>query len=138
MRKLILSVLLFLTSLSSYGYEWKVHRPIDGDTVSFFVDFLPVELGNTISVRIQGVDTPEKPPRAKCPAEAIKAKAASEFTKSMISQATHIDVVVVDWDKYGGRVLGDIFVDGMSLKQLLLTSGHARPYDGGTKGSWCQ
>jgi endonuclease YncB( thermonuclease family) len=39
--------------------------------------------------------------------------------------------------KYGGRVLGDVIIDGEPLSKKLIASGYAIPYDGGTKKSWC-
>jgi len=43
----------------------------------------------------------------------------------------------MDWDKYGGRVLGDILVDGLSLRYLLIANGYAREYFGKAILSWC-
>ena len=40
------------------------------------------------------------------------------------------------WDKYGGRVLGDIIIDGQSLRKLLLDNGFAREYYGTKKELW--
>ena len=44
----------------------------------------------------------------------------------------------MDWDKYGGRVLGDVVLNGQSLRQMLIVNGHAREYYGEAKQSWCQ
>ena len=36
------------------------------------------------------------------------------------------------------RIVADVYLDGMSLSQLLLDKGHAIRYDGGKKNiSWC-
>jgi endonuclease YncB( thermonuclease family) len=43
----------------------------------------------------------------------------------------------MDWDKYGGRVLGDVLLNGQSLRQLLIANGFAREYYGEAKTSWC-
>ena len=43
-----------------------------------------------------------------------------------------------NWEKFGGRVLGDVFVDGQSLRKLLITNGFAREYYGEAKTSWCR
>ena len=43
----------------------------------------------------------------------------------------------MSWDKYGGRVLGDIILDGQSLRALLIQNGYAREYYGEAKQSWC-
>jgi endonuclease YncB( thermonuclease family) len=40
-------------------------------------------------------------------------------------------------DKYGGRVLGDVIVNGQRLSAMLIANGHARPYFGEKKSSWC-
>jgi endonuclease YncB( thermonuclease family) len=42
-----------------------------------------------------------------------------------------------EWDKYGGRVIGDIMVDGASLRTMLIREGLAREYFGEAKTSWC-
>jgi endonuclease YncB( thermonuclease family) len=42
------------------------------------------------------------------------------------------------WDKFGGRVLGDIILDGQSLRASLITNGFAREYYGEEKQSWCK
>jgi endonuclease YncB( thermonuclease family) len=41
------------------------------------------------------------------------------------------------WDKFGGRVLGDVLVDGKSLRVALIQNGYAREYYGLAKESWC-
>jgi endonuclease YncB( thermonuclease family) len=87
---------------------------------------------------VYGVDTPEKGFRAQCPAEEARAQAATKFTNQAVSQAVKRQVYLMGWDKFGGRVLGDIILDGQSLRQMLIQSGHAREYYGEAKQSWCQ
>ena len=118
-------------------YDFTVTRIIDGDTVAFRAPFLPDPLKKELSIRVYGVDTPEKGFRAKCPQEAQRGEMASAFTRQQIASATRIQVVLMDWDKYGGRVLGDIILDGRSLRQMLIQNGFAREYYGETKQSWC-
>ncbi len=45
-------------------YDYKVTRVIDGDTVEFEAPFLPAPLKPVLSLRVLGVDTPEKGGRA--------------------------------------------------------------------------
>ena len=116
---------------------YKITRVIDGDTVEIAVDFLPAPLPPKLSIRVLGIDTPEKAPRALCEAEAEKAKLASAFTKNAIATAAVIDVQIKSWDKYGGRVLGHVFLDGKSLAEMLINQGLARAYFGEAKSSWC-
>jgi endonuclease YncB( thermonuclease family) len=119
-------------------YDAEITRVIDGDTVAFRAPFLPDPLKKELSIRVFGVDTPEKGHRAQCPSEAQRGEAASAFTKNAIAQATQRQIVLMDWDKYGGRVLGDVILNGQSLRQMLIANGHAREYYGEAKTSWCQ
>ena len=146
MKKLVIALVLGFLPLVSYAqkqkpgvtYDATVLRIIDGDTVAFSAPFLPDPLKKELSIRVFGVDTPEKGHRAKCPSEDLLGKAASNFTKDSIAKAQKLQIVLMDWDKYGGRVLGDVLIDGQSLRMLLINKGYAREYYGETKTSWCQ
>ncbi|NDD03738.1 MAG: thermonuclease family protein, partial [Proteobacteria bacterium] len=100
--------------------------------------WLPDPLKKELSIRVFGVDTPEKGFRAKCPEEDQRGQAATAFTKSQINTSTKRQIVMMDWDKYGGRVLGDVILDGKSLRMMLIQNGFAREYYGEAKTSWCQ
>lgn len=117
-------------------YAWKVTRAIDGDTIEVQVDFLPSELNNKLHVRIWGIDTAEKGFRAQNEHEMKLGEQASAFTKNAIAEAKDIKITLVSWDKFGGRVLGDVVIDGKSLRQLLLDNHLAREYFGDKKKSW--
>lgn len=119
-------------------YDATVLRVIDGDTVAFSAPFLPDPLKKELSIRVFGVDTPEKGHRAQCPSEDLLGKAATNFTKDNIANAKKLQIVLMSWDKYGGRVLGDVLIDGQSLRMLLINKGYAREYYGEAKTSWCQ
>lgn len=139
MRTAIFAILLSV-STPAYGnlYDWPVTRVIDGDTVEVAVDFLPVELKPFLHVRILGVDTPEKGPRAKCHLEESLSLRAKLFTTQEISHAKKVQILVKSWDKYGGRILGDVIIDGKPLSKELIKNGYAKPYNGhGAKFAWC-
>lgn len=119
-------------------YNAEITRVIDGDTVAFRAAFLPAPLKPELSIRVFGVDTPEKGHRAQCASEAQRGEAASTFTRNAVAQATQRQIIIMDWDKYGGRVLGDVILNGQSLRQMLIVNGHAREYYGKAKQSWCQ
>jgi endonuclease YncB( thermonuclease family) len=119
-------------------YDTVITRVIDGDTVGIQATWLPAPLKPELSIRVFGVDTPEKGHRAQCPSEAQRGEAASAFTKAQINASSNRQIVLMDWDKYGGRVLGDVVLDGKSLRQMLIANGHAREYYGEAKTSWCQ
>lgn len=144
MKKIILVLLLCVCSSALAArdkvgvvYDAKLTRVIDGDTVAFRADWLPDPLKKELSIRVFGVDTPEKGYRAKCQSEAERGAAASAFTKEMIKHSTTRQIVLMDWDKYGGRVLGDVILDGQSLRMMLIQNGYAREYYGDAKLSWC-
>ena len=118
-------------------YEFPITRVVDGDTVEFQAPFLPPPLKPVLSIRVYGVDTPEKGFRAQCPSEAARGAAATEFTKKAIANSKERYVTLMSWDKYGGRVLGDVYLDGQSLRALLIQNGYAREYYGEAKQSWC-
>lgn len=142
--KLFLTLLLAF-SLPAYAqkapqgvtYDAQVVRVNDGDTVVIAAPFLPAPLKPELAVRIYGVDTPEKGFRAQCPSEDARGKAATEFTKNAVAKSLKRQVTLYGWDKFGGRVLGDILLDGQSLRAQLIQNGFAREYFGDAKQSWC-
>ena len=143
MKKLLL-ILMFVPIIvfaqkkpQGVTYDAQVVRVNDGDTVVIAAPFLPAPLKPELAVRIYGVDTPEKGHRAQCPSEDARGKAASEFTKNAVSKSLKRQVTLYGWDKFGGRVLGDIVLDGQSLRTLLIQNGFAREYYGEAKQSWC-
>ena len=144
MKKIITIALLAISTIAVAQkqkpmnvYDFPITRVIDGDTVAFQANFLPPPLKQELSIRVFGVDTPEKGFRAQCPSEDQRGQAATAFTKNAITKAQKRQVAIADWDKYGGRVLGDILLDGQSLRMMLIQNGFAREYYGEAKTSWC-
>ena len=84
------------------------------------------------------MDTPEKGGRAKCDSERIAGQAATAFTEATLESAKTVIVRDPAWGKWGGRVLADLIVDGQSLSEILIVTGHGRSYDGGKRGTWCE
>jgi micrococcal nuclease len=119
-------------------YPYEIIRVVDGDTVEFKADFLPDPLKKKLSLRVWGVDTPEKSFRAQCDSEKKLGEDASKFTKKLLAEAKKTEIVIYDWDKFGGRVLGDVLIDDKSLTRLLIDNGYAREYYGDAKKSWCE
>jgi endonuclease YncB( thermonuclease family) len=144
MKKLLLILLavpaLALAQKTPKGvtYDAQIVRVSDGDTIVISAPFLPQPLKPELAVRVFGVDTPEKGHRAQCPSEAQRGEAASAFTKNAVKSTKKHQVVLYGWDKFGGRVLGDMILDGISLRAELIRNGFAREYYGDAKQSWCQ
>jgi len=135
--KFFLVIYILLSNLV-FGdlYTWEVKRVVDGDTVELKVDFLPKELGDKLLLRVWGVDTPEKGRRASSEEEKELGLKASEYTSNLIKNSKEIKIKLISWDKYGGRILGDLIIDGQSLRDLLLKNGYAKPYFGDKKEAW--
>ena len=145
MKKLLLTfALLFCTSLvyaqktpQGVTYDAKIIRITDGDTVVIAAPFLPAPLKPELAVRVFGVDTPEKGFRGQCDSEKQRGEAASVLTKNAIASTQKHQVILYGWDKFGGRVLGDLILNGVSLRAELIKNGFAREYYGDAKQSWC-
>ena len=134
--KIFLITLFLLFSSTAYAYEWEILRVIDGDTLEIKNECFPKEL--KLSVRVNSVDTPEKGSRAKCDKEAKLAEQASKFTKQFVGKNKKASFKNIKWDKYGGRLLADVEINGKSLAGELIRNNYARSYDGKKKGSWCE
>lgn len=148
---------LILTILPSVVYSQDLVLPIieivDGDTIKTQT-MLPYPL-NEVSIRIFGIDTPEKPAksysdtgklgRADCHKEAKLALRAKSFLIKF--QENYHDYMIVrnyDWGKFGGRMVGEVlFVDKItreevSVGELMIDQGFAVPYFGKAKThDWC-
>jgi endonuclease YncB( thermonuclease family) len=118
--------------------EWKIIESVDGDT--FKVDIganLPKSM-NTLSVRVFGIDTPEKGGRAKCQDENRLAILASSFTKGLITDEKNVITIdPIGWDKFGGRFDAKVSINGVALDEMLIKMGLAKRYHGEKKSSWC-
>nr|NDG05947.1 thermonuclease family protein [Oxalobacteraceae bacterium] len=143
MKQFILALLLLpalaLAQKTPQGatYDAKIIRVNDGDTVVIAAPFLPAPLKPELAVRVFGVDTPEKGFRAQCPSEDQRGQAATAFTKNAVATTQQHQVILYGWDKFGGRVLGDLILNGVSLRAELIRNGFAREYYGDAKQSWC-
>lgn len=136
-KLLILALATFSTIAISNPYDYKIIRVSDGDTVVFEAPFMPAPLKPQLSLRVLGVDTPEKGGRAQCPGEDALAQKASAFTKDSVAKAKKVQIEIKEHDKFGGRVLGDVIIDGQRLSKMLIDNGLARAYFGEKKQSWC-
>jgi endonuclease YncB( thermonuclease family) len=142
--KKLLALLLLVPALAlaqktpkGVMYDAQILRVSDGDTIVIAAPFLPQPLKPELAVRIFGVDTPEKGFRGQCDSEKQRGEAASVFTKNLVQASQQRQVVLYGWDKFGGRVLGDIILNGQSLRAQLIANGFAREYYGDAKQSWC-
>jgi len=107
----------------------KITKIVDGDTIDAIID-LGFNIGVKKRIRFYGVDTWESRTRDK--AEKAKGLKAKEFTENRLLGADEIILDSYGVGKYG-RVLGELFVDGVLLNKELIDNGHAYIYHGGKK-----
>jgi endonuclease YncB( thermonuclease family) len=118
-------------------YRGQVLSVHDGDTfrmrAQIWLDHM-VE----VNVRINGIDTAELNHRAKCPAEEKQGKIAKQQLQKLLGG--EVILHKVSYDKFGGRVLADVYTtDFQNVGLLLVHQGYARFYDGrGKRDGWCK
>ena len=137
---MIIFLILILLASPAHAQEFYVYKPVkitDGDTIKLDVSRespLIKKLG--LSVRIKGIDTPEKAPRAKCKKESELGQQATKFTTDLVGNKELL-LSQVENDHYGGRIVANVKVGGIDIAQELLKKGLARVYNGEKKKSWC-
>jgi len=78
-----------------------------------------------------GINAPETRTRNK--EEKAKGKAAKKRLAELLMKANMKCVMKYYGDGKFGRPLGELFVNGVNLNQLLVKEGHAVPYFGGKR-----
>lgn len=117
---------------SQASIEADVVGVLDGDSI--IVDAHPWP-GMTIriNVRVQGIDSPEI--RSRCGPE-IKAAIIARDRMAELAQGSVL-LENVRYGKYAGRVVADVISAKGAVAAIMLKEGLARPYDGGSRASWC-
>jgi len=139
MKRVAVFFTIFAFSISAlaaetYGpYQADVVRVIDGDNVELDVHIWP-GLIQRISLRLAGVDTPEKYGSA---CERKLAAKATEFTTKFLDGVNLVTVQDIENGKYAGRVLGRLLMGEKDLAKELIEAKLARPYKGGKRKKWC-
>jgi len=111
----------------------------DGDTLRARIPAWAHTPFEVMGLRIVGIDAPEsKKSLAKCDAEVRRGLAAKDHAKRLIKSGEAVSFTYRGPDKYGQRVLASVTLpNGDDFAQAMIAAGHARPYTGKTKGSWC-
>lgn len=108
----------------------KVIRVLDGDTVDVLFQF-PFDITVKKRVRLYGINTPETRTRDKV--EKAKGLKAKERLVQLLKEAKMQCSVKYYGDGKFGRPLGELFINGVNLNQVLVKEGHAVPYFGGKR-----
>ena len=109
---------------------------VDGDTLRTELFRLPTSLTRSY-IRLRGVDTPEIR-RAKCDREKMSGEAAKAFVNETLRHASRITLKNLEWGRYGGRILSDIYVDGDNLSTLLIQKQLGRTASNNKRAGWCE
>lgn len=138
MKTIILAAATLFATSVTHAITLPILGVIDGDTIRTFI---PLECPLCdASIRINGIDTPESLTRyAGCAKEVELGLQAKALTQSLVGKNTTMEVTEFDHDKYGGRILGTVVINGKDVGQELINAGLAKPYFGsGPKPDWCQ
>ena len=89
----------------------------DGDTITFNLPGLHPIIDEKISIRVNGIDTPEI--KGKCEKEKYDAKQAKVMVADILKDAELIVLKNMERGKYF-RIAADVFVDGENLADMLI------------------
>lgn len=141
MKSIIITMSIVLLSFSHVDAQKVYHRSVkaqfisnyDGGTIKVNIPSWPAIIGNAISVRIYGIDTPELKDRRKAVRNAaLFAKAA---VNRLCKKSRYLVLKNVRRDKYF-RLLADVYVNNKSIAKILISKKLAKPYRGGKKRTW--
>ena len=118
----------------------QVIKVYDADTITI-ASKLPYDASPLyrLSVRLTGIDTPEIKGKGVGEDEKQVAIEARDFVSNLVLHK-QVRLENIESEKYG-RILADVFIDGIHLNELLVKERYAVRYDGGTKtkpASWTQ
>jgi micrococcal nuclease len=110
----------------------KVIKVYDGDTITI-ASKLPYDSSPLyrLSVRLNGIDTPEIKGKDISEEEKHEAILVRDFLSKLILNK-FVRLENIETEKYG-RILADVYIDNIHLNELLIKERYAVKYDGGTK-----
>jgi endonuclease YncB( thermonuclease family) len=110
----------------------RVIKVYDADTITI-ASKLPYDQSPLyrLSVRLNGIDTPEIKGKDISEEEKEAAKIAREFVYNLVYNK-FVRLENIESEKYG-RILADVYVGDIYLNELLIKERYAVNYDGGTK-----
>lgn len=116
----------------------RVIKCYDADTITI-ASKLPYDASPMyrLSVRLNGIDTPEIKGKGVSDEEKEVAKQARDFVSNLVLNK-YVRLENIESEKYG-RILADVYIGDIHLNELLLKERYAVKYDGGTKqkpSSW--
>ena len=130
-----LMLFLFMFPQSIYAMDVIINKVIDGDTFQIIIKEHPPEL-QKLSIRILHLDTPEI--HGHCDLEKERAQKAKQFLDKLLPVNSLVTLKNIKYDKYGGRILADVFYNNTNIADLMKSNKLGADYEGeGPKPSWC-
>jgi micrococcal nuclease len=116
----------------------RVIKVYDADTITI-ASKLPYDKSPMyrLSVRLNGIDTPEIKGKGISDEEKESAKLARDYVSDLVLNKV-VRLENIQSEKYG-RILADVYIGDIYLNELLIKERYAVKYDGGTKkkpASW--
>jgi micrococcal nuclease len=110
----------------------EVTKIVDGDTIDVIID-LGFDIMYKSRVRLFGIDTPES--RTRDQEEKIRGLLSKNFLKEHLKSSKKIVIKTHKGEETGkfGRILGEIFIDGININQKMCDEGYAVAYYGQNK-----
>jgi len=122
------------------SFPWKdeyidcyVYKVYDGDTIKILFKYKGLIF--KYSIRISGIDTPEV---SRCSElEKIAGIKVRNYLKTLIENEM-VKVYCTKFDKYGSRLIGNVYYNGVNISDELITKNYAKLYDGEKKEEWTE
>jgi len=110
----------------------KVTKVIDGDTIDVIID-MGFDILYKSRVRLFGIDTPES--RTRNLEEKKRGLISKKFLTDKIKSAKKLTIKTHKGSETGkfGRILGEVFADGVNLNLQMCEDGYAVQYYGQNK-----
>ena len=110
----------------------KITKIVDGDTIDVLLD-MGFDIKYQSRVRLFGIDTPESRTRNK--EEKVRGLLSKAYLKQALKKAKKLTIKTHKGSETGkfGRILGEVFADGVNLNLKMCTEGYAVQYYGQNK-----
>jgi|TARA_R110000824_G_scaffold49591_1_gene139227 micrococcal nuclease len=114
-----------------YEYSCKIQRIVDGDTCDCVLD-LGFSVHHKCRVRLYGIDTPES--RTRNRDEKARGLLAKQFLKDSVKKKKIVlKTKLKDSKGKFGRILAEVWADGINVNEDLVKNAHAVYYHGQSK-----
>lgn len=123
LKPLLFIIVILILPVIVLAGQFKCTRVTDGDTITVVTD------GQKITIRLVGIDAPEKSRKKHEPVQPFS-QSSTKFLASLVLNKP-VDIVSYGTDRYG-RTLGVIYVDGKDVNIEMVRAGLVR-FTGGDR-----